>query len=385
MRHIGVLDIGKTSVKAVLYDLEADREAVVLRQPNEPVRREPYPHFDHSAIEAFFFDALTDWGRRMTLDGVAVTTHGAAGVLVDGERLALPVLDYEHDGPDETRALYDLLRDPFAETGSPAMPNGLNLGAQLFWLQSRFPDAFAASTLFLPWPQYWGYRLTGVAAADVTSLGCHTDLWNPARGAFSGLVHRQGWTRLMPPVRRPMERLGLVSADLSKRLGLSSRPPVAVGIHDSNASLLPHLLAEPAPFTVISTGTWVVMVAVAGGAAALDEAGGDVVNVDAFGRPAPSARFMGGRLFAQMMEERADLPRVERERVAGIAVAKEVVERLSRIGAAGPVLVEGPFAANPAFMDALRQATGRDVRPGTGATGTARGAALLLADRQDAA
>ena len=77
--------------------------------------------------------------------------------------------------------------------------------------------------------------------------------------------------------------------------GLDPATPVLCGIHDSNASLLPHLMAREAPFAVVSTGTWVVCLAVGGEAVALDPARDVLVNVDAFGRPVPSARFMGGR------------------------------------------------------------------------------------------
>lgn len=34
------------------------------------------------------------------------------------------------------------------------------------------------------YPQYWALRLTGIAANEVTSLGCHTDLWNPWTADF---------------------------------------------------------------------------------------------------------------------------------------------------------------------------------------------------------
>ena len=60
----------------------------------------------------------------------------------DGD-LALPVLDYEHDGPEQLAADYDAARPPFAETGTPRLPIGLNLGAQLFWQARAFPEAFA--------------------------------------------------------------------------------------------------------------------------------------------------------------------------------------------------------------------------------------------------
>lgn len=52
---------------------------------------------------------------------------------------------------------------------------------------------------------------------------------------------------------------------------------------------------------------------------------------------------------------------------------------LDLIGAQGPVIVEGPFAANRAFLMMLKTATGRPVLAGGSATGTSVGAACLAA------
>jgi sugar (pentulose or hexulose) kinase len=50
---------------------------------------------------------------------------------------------------------------------------------------------------------------------------------------------------------------------------------------------------------------------------------------------------------------------------------------LGEIGAEGPTVVEGPFAANDAYCAMLRAATGRPVARARG-TGTSAGAALLV-------
>ena len=107
-------------------------------------------------------------------------------------------------------------------------------------------------------------RLTGVPASELTSLGCHTDLWSFETDLYSSLVVRQGWLDKMPGVRPASEVLGLVLPALGAELGLKPRLPVHVGIHDSNASLLPHLGAAEAPFTVVSTGTWTILMTVGG-------------------------------------------------------------------------------------------------------------------------
>jgi len=50
---------------------------------------------------------------------------------------------------------------------------------------------------------------------------------------------------------------------------------------------------------------------------------------------------------------------------------------LGLIGAKGPALVEGPFASNPVYLEALQALLGRQVISVSGSTGTSQGAGLL--------
>jgi sugar (pentulose or hexulose) kinase len=51
------------------------------------------------------------------IERLVITTHWACAALLDSKGdLAAPVLDYEHTGPDATRAAFDANRLPFAET-----------------------------------------------------------------------------------------------------------------------------------------------------------------------------------------------------------------------------------------------------------------------------
>jgi sugar (pentulose or hexulose) kinase len=83
---------------------------------------------------------------------------------------------------------------------------------------------------------------------------------------------------------------------------------VLCGIHDSNASLLRYLASrsEDEPFTVISTGTWVIVAAVGASLEALDPRRDMLANVDVRGRPIPCARFMGGREFETLNDLRGE-------------------------------------------------------------------------------
>jgi sugar (pentulose or hexulose) kinase len=421
-RHVAVIDIGKTNAKLALVNLDTLSEVAVRTTPNTVLADGLYPHFDCERIWSFILDGLAAFHREKQVGAISVTTHGCAAALLGEEgQLAMPVLDYEFAGPDETDADYRAVRPPFSETGTPRLPLGLNLGAQIFWQEKAFPAEFAKVRTILTYPQYWAYRLSGVLANEVTSLGCHSDLWNPHRRTFSGLVSRQSWDKKFAPVRRASEKLGPVLPDLSAKLGLKSGVPVHCGIHDSNASLYPHLLQRPAPFSVVSTGTWVIAMSVGGRADDLDPARDCLLNVDALGDPVPSARFMGGREFSTLIQGAEDcadadlahvldrgvmlLPSVQQgsgpfphrkhswigepgvltpgQRFAAVSLYLAMMSTtcLELAGAEGPIIVEGPFAKNRVFGAMLSVATGREVLASAGsATGTSIGAVLLAAE-----
>jgi sugar (pentulose or hexulose) kinase len=420
-RTVGVIDIGKSNAKFAVVDLESRTEIDVRKRPNIVQSVAPYPHFDIAGMWEFLCESITELNRAHPLDALSVTTHGACAALVEADgKLALPVLDYEYPGPDKLKSTYDRIRPDFSETFTPRLPAGLNLGAQLYWQSQVYPDEWRRTRWVLPYPQYWGFRLTGAAASEITSLGCHTDLWNFETDIYSSLVLRQGWLDKLPEVRPASDVLGIVLPDLAKRLGLRANVPVHVGIHDSNASLLPHLLEHTPPFSVVSTGTWVIIFAPGGDLAALDPARDCLANLDAFGRPVPSARFMGGREYAQLVgdtppshisdaavarvlddaimllpsvtqgsgpfpDRRAHWSRpealIDREaRFVAVSfyLALMTAECLSLTGADGNTVLEGPFAANRLFLEMLGAATNRAVEAMTSSkTGTSIGAALL--------
>ncbi|RUY98050.1 carbohydrate kinase, partial [Mesorhizobium sp. M7A.F.Ca.CA.001.12.2.1] len=94
MRHIAVIDIGKTNAKVALVDLAALSEVALRRMANAPVRQAPYPHHDVEALWAFILESLAGLNREQRIDAISITTHGATGVLVDAAgELVLPVLD----------------------------------------------------------------------------------------------------------------------------------------------------------------------------------------------------------------------------------------------------------------------------------------------------
>ena len=299
---IAVVDIGKTRSKLSLWAPDGRRLAE-RDHLNAPSAANP-AQLDLAGIEAWLKRALKDLARRAEIIAIVPVGHGAAAVLMDGDR-AVAALDYEAEPPPVVAAAYDDERDPFAATLSPRLPGGLNLGAQLFWLERLYPGLWPHGGRALLWPQYWAWVLSGERSSEVTSLGCHSDLWRPAERRFSDLALGRGWAARLGPLRHAAAVLGPLRLALAAELGLPRTCRVHCGVHDSNAALLaarglPEL--SGAPFSVVSTGTWVISMAVGGdGPAAYDPAEDMLANVDVDGRPVPTARFMGGRDYESWM------------------------------------------------------------------------------------
>ena len=183
---------------------------------------------------------------------------------------------------------------------------GLNAARQLHWLQHTHPHAWAATRTLLPYPQYWAWWFCGVAATEVSSLGCHTQLWLPLKGQYSAMALSQGWASLFAPIRPAWDVLGTVRPEQAQALGLPPVCEVHVGVHDSNACLARYLNANrstdaSARQTLVSSGTWTVVMAPNASSEAL-QAGQDMLcNVSVLGQPTPTARFMGGREFVTLL------------------------------------------------------------------------------------
>ena len=334
---LAILDIGKSNARLTIVDPVTDRPLFTARRPNRSVEASeaiPMRQLDVTGLRTWLLDSLADCPQRARIGCIVPIAHGAACVMLDDTGDVVLAPDYE-DSAYEQEVAYAGLRDDFAETLSPDLPLGLNLGRQLFHVQCRLPALDRRIVRILTYPQYWAWVLSGVAASEVTSLGCHTDLWSPASGSFSPMARRQGWDRRFPALRAADDDLGVIRPALAARCGLDPGCRVLCGIHDSNASYLRHRMHRPPDeaFSVISSGTWTVILA---NGADLSLLRGDrdmLANVDAFGSVVGTARFMGGR---------------EYEAVAGTEAATPDHAALARVLASG-ALVQPSFTAGGQF------------------------------------
>jgi sugar (pentulose or hexulose) kinase len=299
---IAVFDMGKTLTKLSLWN-RAGKEIKQFTCPNKGTANADYPVLPVEQVGLWLTSTLSAAKHYGNISAIIPVAHGAAAVLVKNGKVACAQIDYEATPPPDIIETYDLARGSFAETGSPKLADSLNLGIQLEWLENLHPDLFKDDLQILTLPQYWSWFLSGTASAELTSLGCHTDLWSPRTQRPSSLMQKRDWARYLPPLRKADEVVGFISRGLAEQTGLSSETQIYCGIHDSNAALQAARSLAPLKrneFSVLSTGTWFVAMRSPGPGfrvadSALDQSRDCLLNVDMNGITIPSARFMGGR------------------------------------------------------------------------------------------
>ncbi len=424
MNTVVVMDIGKTNAKLCVVDGVSGAlvDSDTMQTPTLDVP--PYPQLDTSAIWQWYVAGLARIQQSRCIDTIVVTAHGATAALLNDDGLVLPVMDYEFVGLDEYRDEYDSLCDSFEHTYSPKLPLGLNVGRQLYWQRKRYPQQFEQAQYLVPYAQYWSWLLTGKAVAEVSTIGSHTDLWNPLEKRYSDFAERQGFAKLFPPLMHAGDSLGSVTADVQKATGIDNSCNVLVGIHDSNASLLPWIHSRDVPLTVMSTGTWVIIFSLGTPLQGLEAERDCTANVTIYSEPVACARFMGGREFAAiagtaaktnttvsisdvlavielgalalpvfadtggpfpggegLVVSQAPLTASQTQALASLYCALVSDESLNLCNSAGDIIVEGAFAKNEILLQCLSVFRGEQkLFASADSTGTTMGAAMLATD-----
>jgi L-fuculokinase len=189
-----------------------------------------------------------------SLKAVNFSTYGASFVHIDREgRPLTPLYNYLKPFPEELKKkfygsyggeiLFSML------SASPSLGN-LNSGLQLYRLKEQQPELFQKIKYCLHLPQFMSYLVTGRAYSDITSIGCHTGLWNFPDNHYHEWIYREGIAEKLAPI---------FPSDQAMHTHRSGHAFLAgVGLHDSSAALIPYLASFTEPFVLISTGTWCI-------------------------------------------------------------------------------------------------------------------------------
>ena len=294
----------------------------------------------------------------------------------------------------------------FTETYTPELPGGLNFARTIFFQEWADPTLSARVRHILTYPQYWTWRLSGALASEISFLGCHSHMWNPLAGRFSALAVNRGWAEKFPP-------FAPAGALVGEREGFG----VHNGVHDSNAAFFYYKSLGFSHFTLISSGTWVIIFNPDCPLDRLDPARDMLANVTVDGEPVATIRFMGGReydvisgharqevsedmLRRAIARDQMALPSfaaggpfparagrlvgpapesaAERAAIATLYVAMMTAQSLDLVSSTGDIILDGGLALNGALcatLAALRPE--QSLYRNTNAEGTAMGAAAL--------
>ena len=251
---IAIFDIGKTNKKLFLFN---EAYQIVFEKSShfqETVDDDGDPCEDINSLQAFVQDGLRDVlaNTDFRIRAVNASAYGASFVYLDSSGKNIGHLyNYLKPYPPQLRKkFYDTYggESLFSfQTASPVL-GSLNSAMQLYRIKYEKPDLFSAIKYALHLPQYISYLISGKTFSEITSIGCHTNLWNFQNMHYHHWVNREGLLQKFPEIA-PSDMV--------------VQPPsgaycAGIGLHDSSAALIPYLVCFREQFVLLSTGTWAI-------------------------------------------------------------------------------------------------------------------------------
>lgn len=253
---IAIFDIGKTNKKFFLFDKQYHIVYEKVEATHEITDDDGDPCEDIDALSHWVLATLTTavQENKFKICALNFSTYGASFVYVDAAgKVIAPLYNYLKTYPEQLQQAfnqkYGLAQQMALETASPTLGH-LNSGMQMYWLKYQKPKLYEAVATALHLPQYMSYLITHQTSSELTSIGCHTQLWNFQTNQYHNWVKAEKIDALLPPI---MPASHTVSVNVE-----GANMQVGTGLHDSSAALIPYLTAFSMPFILISTGTWCI-------------------------------------------------------------------------------------------------------------------------------
>ena len=260
---IAILDIGKTNKKLFLFD-DSYR---IVREENtvlaETTDEDGYPCEDLNLLNNWVRDVISKSAKtgEYQIRAINFSAYGASLVHTgENGKPVLPLYNYLKPFPEILkRQFYERYGGEMMfslQTASPVLGN-LNAGMQLYRIKNERPEQFSTIKYSLHLPQYLSWFLTGTASSDLSSIGCHTGLWNFSQNNYHEWVYREPVIDKLPSIQSA-DKVYPLNASRKKISDLPDNCVAGIGLHDSSAAVIPYLETFSEPFVLISTGTWCI-------------------------------------------------------------------------------------------------------------------------------
>jgi L-fuculokinase len=251
---ICIFDIGKTNKKVFLFDEDYKIRYEKSIELPETKDEDGFPCEDIHALTTWVKETFKEVSslKEFEIKALNVSAHGASFVHIDESGTPVAHLyNYLKPFPENLKqTFYNTYggENSFAQlTASPVLGN-LNSGMQLYWLKYERPDLFKIIKHSLHLPEYISYLFSGKVASGVTSIGCHTNLWDFTKNDYHSWVLKESILQKLAPIK-PDSHTDKVSIN-------NHTLSIGLGLHDSSAALIPYLQYMKEPFVLLSTGTW---------------------------------------------------------------------------------------------------------------------------------
>ncbi len=249
-----IFDVGKTNKKVLLFDEQYRLVFEENKKFEEIVDEDGFSCEDVSALTNWvkeIFERLSHYDQ-FEIKAVNFSAYGASFVYLD-QNLEVVAPLYNYLKPYSPVLQKKFYKDYGGEslvskqTSSPVLGN-LNSGMQLYRLKYEKPEVFAKIKYVLHLPQYLSHILTSKLYTDITSVGCHTNLWNFQDTKYHAWVNKEGIEEKFPPLLSHDKIADKINGNIS----------IGIGLHDSSSALIPYFISFHEPFVLLSTGTWCI-------------------------------------------------------------------------------------------------------------------------------
>ncbi len=221
-----IFDIGKTNKKILVYNQQYEVLFEEFANFEEIEDEDGFPCEDLVALTDWVIRSFKKWKNNpeVELKAINFSAYGASFVLVDEKGVpCFPLYNYLKPFPPPVqKTFYEKNggNEKFAlETASPNL-GSLNAGMQLYRLKVEKAAQFKKVKFALHLPQFFSYLLSNNPISEMTSIGCHTALWDFPSNAYHHWVKREEIIDKFPPIQSAQTIAGIDNSGI--RLELDS-------------------------------------------------------------------------------------------------------------------------------------------------------------------